>query len=283
MTGRTARDPHHALSRLRGRRHRRLRDARRRCRTAPPPSRGDVAVGGVPRRASAARASHPDRPRRLALGRRRGRDGEAVRVRDEGRPARRPLRRPGRGQGLGDRAEGASVAAGDELDVRLEEVHLRHPEDAIARLDGYVIAVGGAASRVGETVSVRIERATRTVASMQASPVSRRPRRRSRRGSGRGGRGRGARVAEETHATAARGRSQQKPAPATKAAEEPAAEAEPESEAEEAVATAASGAETPPKKKTRRGTRGGREGRSPPPWSPRRLRPRACRRRQPPR
>ena len=49
-----------------------------------------------------------------------------------------------------------------------------------------------------------------------------------------------------------------KPAPATKAAEEPAAEAEPESEAEEAVATAASGAETPPKKKTRRGTRGGR-------------------------
>ena len=57
------------------------------------------------------------------------------------------------------------VAAGDELDVRLEEVHLRHPEDAIARLDGYVIAVtGGAAIRVGETVSVRIERATRTVA-----------------------------------------------------------------------------------------------------------------------
>ena len=81
---RTARDPHHALSRLRGRRHRRLGgDACRRCRAAPAPSRGDVAVGGVPRRASAARGSHPDRPRRLAVGRRRGRDGEAVRVRDE--------------------------------------------------------------------------------------------------------------------------------------------------------------------------------------------------------
>ncbi len=56
------------------------------------------------------------------------------------------------------------VSAGDELDVRLEEVHLRHPEDAIARLDGYVIAVADAAAQVGETLRVRIERATRTVA-----------------------------------------------------------------------------------------------------------------------
>ena len=151
------------------------------------------------------------------------------------------------------------VAAGDELDVRLEEVHLRHPEDAIARLDGYVIAVGGAASRVGETVSVRIERATRTVAyaglagveaveaPVEAGAVAEEGeeealeslKKRTRRGT-RGG------------------RSRKKPAPATKAAEEPAAEAEPESEAEEAVAAATSDAETPPKKKTRRGTRGGR-------------------------
>ena len=56
------------------------------------------------------------------------------------------------------------VSAGQELELKLDEVHLRHPEDAIARLDGYVIAVGGAAGSVGKRVRIRIERATRTVA-----------------------------------------------------------------------------------------------------------------------
>ena len=56
------------------------------------------------------------------------------------------------------------VAPGDELDVELLETHKHHPDDAIGRLDGYVIAVAGASGRVGETVRARIERATRTVA-----------------------------------------------------------------------------------------------------------------------
>ena len=56
------------------------------------------------------------------------------------------------------------VSAGQELDLRLVERHLRHPEDAIARLDGYVVSVAGAGGRVGETVRARIERATRTAA-----------------------------------------------------------------------------------------------------------------------
>ena len=56
------------------------------------------------------------------------------------------------------------VAPGDELEVELLETHKHHPDDAIGRLDGYVIAVAGAAGQVGETVRARIERATRTVA-----------------------------------------------------------------------------------------------------------------------
>ena len=34
------------------------------------------------------------------------------------------------------------------------EKHKHHPDDAIGRLDGYVIAVAGAAGQVGETVRV---------------------------------------------------------------------------------------------------------------------------------
>jgi ribonuclease G len=56
------------------------------------------------------------------------------------------------------------VSKGQELELKLEEAHLHSEGDAIARLNGYVIAVAGAKSQVGKTVKVRIERATRTVA-----------------------------------------------------------------------------------------------------------------------
>jgi ribonuclease G len=56
------------------------------------------------------------------------------------------------------------VAVGQEIELELLESHMHHRDDAIGRLDGYVIAVAGAAGRVGETVTARIERATRTVA-----------------------------------------------------------------------------------------------------------------------
>jgi ribonuclease G len=60
--------------------------------------------------------------------------------------------------------QGFPVAPGDVLELRLEEAHLHHPEDAIGRLDGYVVTVAGAGRRVGEIVRVRVERATRTAA-----------------------------------------------------------------------------------------------------------------------
>jgi ribonuclease G len=56
------------------------------------------------------------------------------------------------------------VSKGQELELKLEEAHLHSEGDAIARLNGYVIAVAGAKSQVGKTVRVRIERPTRTVA-----------------------------------------------------------------------------------------------------------------------
>jgi ribonuclease G len=61
-------------------------------------------------------------------------------------------------------AKSLPVASGQELEVRLEAPHLHGEGDAIARLDGYVITVAGARDKVGETVKIRVERSTRTVA-----------------------------------------------------------------------------------------------------------------------
>jgi ribonuclease G len=49
------------------------------------------------------------------------------------------------------------LAAGDELELRLEARHA--DADAVARLNGYVVAVADARRKVGETVKVRIQRA----------------------------------------------------------------------------------------------------------------------------
>jgi len=61
-------------------------------------------------------------------------------------------------------AQGLPVSPGQELLVKLEARHLLNEGDAIARLDGYVIAVAGAGSKVGRRMKIRIERATRTSA-----------------------------------------------------------------------------------------------------------------------
>ncbi len=214
------------------------------------------------------------------------------------------------------------VREGDELEVQLEEVHLHHRTDAIARLDGYVVAVAGAASLVGQTVRVRIGRATRTVgyatlasAAATEGPVEvgalaeeedgavEAPKRKTRRGT-RGGQSRKKPAGETmeagpTDATEEVGEAPQEtpaaaeeaPAPSatrtqrparrgagtqsgrsarstaaktkaeTPAVEEPAAaggEAEPEEPSIEPGAEDGSAADVKPKRKTRRGTRGGR-------------------------
>jgi len=150
------------------------------------------------------------------------------------------------------------VELGQELEVELEEAHLHTETDAIARLDGYVITVAGAAAQVGEKVDIRIEDVGKTSAhavlvsedgdkatpdTETPKPEGEKPKKKTRRGS-RGGRGRKKKPAAAQAAST-------ETAAATKTA---AAPAETKTEAESGEAAA----EEKPKKKTRRGTRGGR-------------------------
>jgi ribonuclease G len=58
---------------------------------------------------------------------------------------------------------------GEEVLVKIEEPHMYNDDDAVAKLDGYVISVFGAAPLVGERTMVRIEKVGRSAA--QASLV----------------------------------------------------------------------------------------------------------------
>jgi ribonuclease G len=59
---------------------------------------------------------------------------------------------------------------GEEVLVLIEEPHMYNEDDAVAKLDGYVISVVNAASLVGERTLVRIEKVGRSAA--QASLVN---------------------------------------------------------------------------------------------------------------
>jgi len=149
-------------------------------------------------------------------------------------------------------AKSLPVAAGDELEVKIEKPHLASEGDAVARLDGYVIAVAGAAGKIGKKVRVRIERPTRTVAyatlvgaaqveapveagtELDREDTGEQPKR-SRRGGSRSGRRPAAAPPSEIAA----------PAEQPEQPEQPAAEGE-------------APPEQPKRKKTRRGSRGGR-------------------------
>jgi ribonuclease G len=54
---------------------------------------------------------------------------------------------------------------GEEVLVLIEEPHMYDEDDAVAKLDGYVISVAGAGSMVGERTLVRIEQVGRSAAS----------------------------------------------------------------------------------------------------------------------
>jgi ribonuclease G len=94
---------------------------------------------------------------------------------------------------------------GEEVLVHIEEPHMYNEDDAVAKLDGYVVSVAGAATLVGEKTLVRIEKVGRSaaeaslvnppegvVASAADGPVSAdgSPDGRRRRRGRRGGRGR---------------------------------------------------------------------------------------------
>jgi ribonuclease G len=100
---------------------------------------------------------------------------------------------------------------GDEVLVEIVEPHMYDVDDAVAKIDGYIISIAGAAAYVGEKRMVRIDQVGRTAASallldesgeVVAPPVraldtrsNGRPRRRSPASDGgaRGGEGRGRR------------------------------------------------------------------------------------------
>jgi ribonuclease G len=145
----------------------------------------------------------------------------------------------------------APLDEGQELQVKLVEVGLHDPAAGVAKLDGLDVCVAGAASLVGKRVKVRIERvldgtayAVQVRAGAAEQPLT-------------------AEAAAEkpTRQPAKRkGRGEQEPAAEAEAAV--AEEAEEEAEVADAEGVAEpeepSGEEIP-KKKTRRGTRGGRK------------------------
>jgi ribonuclease G len=78
---------------------------------------------------------------------------------------------------------------GDEVLVEIVEPHMYDEEDAVAKIDGYIISIAGAAAHVGTKRMVRIDQVGRTAASAllldEAGEVVKSP----ARGNGRGGRG----------------------------------------------------------------------------------------------
>ena len=100
----------------------------------------------------------------------------------------------------GDRADVEERALpfreGEEVLVSIEEPHMYNEDDAVAKLDGYVISVEGAGRLIGEKTMVRIEKVGRSAAEAElvdpppaaegsGDDAGRRGRRRGRRG-GRG-------------------------------------------------------------------------------------------------
>jgi ribonuclease G len=127
------------------------------------------------------------------------------------------------------------VEEGAQLQVQLVEVGLHDPSTAVGKVDGYDVCVAGAAGLVGKKVKVRIERALDGAG--YASLVGRKQ--------------------PEGPITAegeAEKPTRKPPARKAEAVEEPAVE----EEAEAAAEVEAPAEEEKPKKKTRRGSRGGR-------------------------
>jgi ribonuclease G len=135
-------------------------------------------------------------------------------------------------------APDAPFAEGATLEVQPVEVGLHDPQSAVAKLDGYDIVVAGAAKLVGKKVKARVERVLPDAA--YATVVS-------------AAKGAAAPITAESEA--------EKPTrkPSSAKTDGAVTEAETDTEAETATLEAAEdGAEGEPKKRTRRGSRGGR-------------------------
>jgi ribonuclease G len=145
------------------------------------------------------------------------------------------------------------VEEGAELELKLVEVGLYDPNAAVAKLDGIAVTVAGAAKLVGKTVNARVNRVLdgTAYATMLGEPAAEAPITAEREAE---------KPTRPSRAKSAQAKPavEAKPEPTVAAATEAEVEPEPEPEAELEQA-AEDGAEAPaPRKKTRRGTRGGR-------------------------
>jgi ribonuclease G len=62
---------------------------------------------------------------------------------------------------------------GEEVLVKIEEPHMYNADDAVARVDGYIVSVAGAGRHVGERLLVRIESVARSAATASlVNPVA---------------------------------------------------------------------------------------------------------------
>jgi predicted RNA-binding protein with TRAM domain len=152
---------------------------------------------------------------------------------------------------LDDLRPAAPVAEGDERELKLVEVGLHDATAGVGKVDGYDVVVGGAAKLVGKKARVRVERvlAGAGYASWLDAPSA----------------GDGTPLTAEAEAEKPTRQVRPRKATGDAAAEveqEAAVEAEVEVEgdavAEEPAADGAEASEAPAKKKTRRGSRGGR-------------------------
>lgn len=63
------------------------------------------------------------------------------------------------------RERAVPFAAGDEVLVKLVEPHMYNVDDAVAKIDGYIVSVAGGGAHMGEERMVKIEEAGRNSAS----------------------------------------------------------------------------------------------------------------------
>jgi predicted RNA-binding protein with TRAM domain len=149
-------------------------------------------------------------------------------------------------QGTLEKLQGETpVAEGAELQVKLVEVGRHDVGAGIAKLDGYTVSVGDGASQIGKTVKVRVERFVDGTAYAMLVSKGKEP------------------LEPITAEGQAEKPTRKPPARKTAKAEAAVAEESPPAEApaseEEAEPAAGEPAEAPkPRKKTRRGSRGGR-------------------------
>jgi ribonuclease G len=171
---------------------------------------------------------------------------------------------------------------GDEVLVDIVEPHMYDVDDAVAKLDGYIISIAGAARNVGEKRMVRIETVGRTAANAllldesgevirpaprpAARPAAKRPRRRSksvtRAGAGESQTGEQAPAALEVEATPSRSE-QESPGDEQESPREPeqqpvASDASADAPADVQESADAGGKDDLQSKPRRRGRRGGR-------------------------